>query len=76
MQARVLGVVSGLAWAGIPFGGLLAGFGVDTVGLAAVAIGCGVAYLLVTLDPFLRPVWRDLERGGGHGRAAQEPALT
>lgn len=76
MQARVLGVVSGLAWAGIPFGGLLAGFGVDTVGLAAVAIGCGVAYLLVTLDPFLRPVWRDLERGGGQGRAAQEPALT
>lgn len=62
LQARVLGAVGGLAWAGIPLGGLLAGWLVGGLGLAgAVAVVAGL-YLVATLDPWVRPAWREMER--------------
>ncbi len=62
LQARVLGVVGGITWAGIPFGALLAGVLVDATNLTtALAVGAAV-YALATLDPFLRPVWALMNR--------------
>jgi len=62
MQARVFGLITGLAFVGIPFGSLLAGFGVTWIGLDPVLVVCGLAYLVMTLAPFVRPVWRQLDR--------------
>lgn len=62
LQARVLGAVAALAWAGIPFGGLLGGGLVDAFGLRASLALCGLAYLLATLAPFVLPAWRQMER--------------
>ncbi|HEU4675142.1 MAG TPA: MFS transporter [Motilibacteraceae bacterium] len=62
LQARVLGAVGGLAWAGIPLGGLLGGWTVGGLGLPIAVVVVGGLYLAATLDPFLRPAWRDMER--------------
>ncbi|MGN6333991.1 MAG: MFS transporter [Motilibacteraceae bacterium] len=62
LQARVLGAVGGLAWAGIPLGGLLGGWTVGGLGLPIAAVVVGGLYLAATLDPFVRPAWRDMER--------------
>lgn len=62
LQARVLATVNALAWAGIPFGALLAGALVEATGLrTALAVGA-VLYLVVTLDPFLRSSWDLMNR--------------
>jgi MFS family permease len=63
LQARVLGAVGSLAWAGIPFGGLLAGASVDLAGLSVTLWIASAAYLLTTLAPFVFPAWRQMERG-------------
>lgn len=62
LQARVLGAVGGLAWAGIPLGGLLGGWAVGGLGLPVAAAVVGALYLAATLDPWVRPAWRDMER--------------
>ena len=74
LQARVLSTVNAVAWAGIPFGALLAGALVDAVGLAtALAIGA-VLYFLATLDPFLRRSWDLMNRSERLGEVdAGEP---
>ena len=41
LQARVLGASGALAWLGIPFGGLLAGFAVEAWGLTAALVVFG-----------------------------------
>lgn len=69
LQARVLGAINALAWAGIPFGGLFGGGLADAVGLRATLMICGAVYLLATLAPFLFPVWRQLEREPGRDLA-------
>jgi MFS family permease len=61
LQARVLGIVGALAWAGIPFGGLLGGVAVEGVGLAAAALAVGAIYLVATLAPFVFPAWRQMD---------------
>lgn len=66
MQARALSSVGGISWAGMPFGALLAGALNDATGLtAALAIG-GILYVLVTLDPLLRPAWARMNRRAGN----------
>jgi hypothetical protein len=62
LQARVLGTLNALAWAGIPLGGLAGGALADAFGLRAALCLCGGAYFLATLAPFLFPVWRQMER--------------
>ncbi len=61
LQARVLGIVGALAWAGIPFGGLLGGAAVEAFGLAAAVLALGAIYLLTTLAPFVFPAWRQMD---------------
>lgn len=65
LQARVLSTVNALAWAGIPFGALLAGALVDAAGLTTALVVGAVLYLVVTLDPFLRPSWDLMNRSDG-----------
>jgi MFS family permease len=62
LQARVLGALGALAWAGIPLGGLVGGLAVDTLGLTAAAVLLGAVYLVATLTPFVLPVWREMDR--------------
>jgi predicted MFS family arabinose efflux permease len=66
--------VGALAWAGIPFGGLLGGAVVEAVGLTTALWVAAAIYGLTTLAPFIFPVWREMERGGSPaGRAAAVP---
>lgn len=62
LQARVLGSVGGIAWAGIPFGALLAGVLVDATSLTTALVVGAAVYALATLDPFLRPAWALMNR--------------
>lgn len=62
MRARVLGAVGSLAWAGIPVGGLLAGWLVTGVGITWALIAFGATYLVATLFPFFQPAWRLMDR--------------
>ncbi|GIF62923.1 MFS transporter [Asanoa ishikariensis] len=61
MMARVQGVLTAVAWAGIPLGGLLGGAVAGVAGVHVALIGTGVLYLAVTLLPLVRPVWRELD---------------
>lgn len=72
LQARVLSALGGIAWAGIPFGALLAGVLVDAVGLQTALIVGAAVYGLATLDPFLRPAWRLMDRRPSAPRATSE----
>jgi MFS family permease len=62
LQARVLGAVGALAWAGIPVGGLLAGWLAGAWGLGAALALCGAVYLAATLAPFVFPSWKQMDR--------------
>jgi MFS family permease len=62
LQARVLSTVNALAWAGIPFGALLAGALVNAAGLTTALVVGAVLYLVVTLDPFVRRSWDLMNR--------------
>ena len=73
LQARVLAMVGSLAWAGIPFGALLAGILVNATSLTTgLVVGAGL-YLVATLDPFIRPAWRLMERAEPQPDAAMSP---
>jgi MFS family permease len=61
LQARVLGALGALAWAGIPLGGLVGGVAVDASGPTATAWVLGGVYLIATLAPFVLPVWREMD---------------
>ncbi len=65
LQARVLGALGSLAWAGIPLGGLAGGALAGAIGLRGSLAAFGLVYLLATLAPFVFPVWRQMERGAG-----------
>lgn len=62
LQARVLSSVGGLAWAGIPFGALLAGVLVNATSLTTALVVGAVVYGVATLDPLLRPAWALMNR--------------
>lgn len=62
LRARVLGLARALAWAGIPLGGLLGGWAVEQLGLTAALLAFGALYFAVTLVPFTRPTWRQMDR--------------
>jgi MFS family permease len=68
LQARVLGALGALAWAGIPVGALAGGLAVETFGLRPTLVVAGLVYLVTTLSPFVFPAWRGMER------AVDEPA--
>lgn len=62
LQARVLGALGALAWAGIPVGALAGGLGVERLGLRPALLVAGCVYLLTTLAPFVFPAWRGMDR--------------
>lgn len=72
---RLLGRVNALgdsiAWSGIPFGGLLAGLAVTSIGLAPALVIGGAAYFLTTNLAGLRPEWREMDRLRGKAGATQ-----
>ena len=62
MRGRVLSLLNSVAWCLIPFGGLLGGLLVETVGLQAALVVIGTTYLVATTVPALRPEWHDMDR--------------
>ncbi|MBU7596742.1 MFS transporter [Streptomyces sp. P38-E01] len=74
---RLLGRVNALgdsvAWAGIPFGGLLAGAAISTIGLSPALVVAGTLYFLTTNLGGLRPEWREMDKLRGRGRAPDPP---
>jgi MFS family permease len=62
LLARVLAAVNAIAWAGIPFGALLAGIGAELVGLTPTLLVLAAVYALATIDPFIRRSWRAMDR--------------
>jgi predicted MFS family arabinose efflux permease len=61
-RARVLSLISSLAYALIPFGGLLGGLLTERIGVSATLLVCGAVYLVATTLPALRPEWREMDR--------------
>lgn len=62
---RVDSLSTAACFALMPLGGLVGGFLVGGVGLAAALLVCGVAYLVVTLLPAVDPRWREIDRRPG-----------
>ncbi|MBT1621962.1 MFS transporter [Curtobacterium flaccumfaciens pv. oortii] len=62
MRARVFGLLGAGSWAGIPLGGLLAGFAAEGVGAQATFGAVVVLYTVVTLAPLTGGAWRLMER--------------
>lgn len=60
LRARVISASMAVGFAGIPLGGLLAGWAAGAVGVRGALLGAGVAYLLATLAPLGR-TWRALD---------------
>jgi MFS family permease len=76
LQARVIGAIGALAWAGIPIGPILGGALADSLGLATTLwIGAGI-YLATTLIPFVFPVWAEMDRRGSPEGGASQAIRT
>ncbi|MGW8975596.1 MFS transporter [Streptomyces platensis] len=73
LLGRVNALGDGLAWAGIPLGGLIAGAAVTSFGLVPVLLLGGVAYFLTTNLAGLRPEWREMDRHRGRGPRGTPP---
>jgi len=80
LVGRVTSMGSSLAWAGIPFGGLLGGGLISAAGLVPAFVICGLAYFCVTMLPGLQREWKRLNlrvtSGGSPEPAAEEPAAA
>ncbi|RIJ71166.1 MFS transporter [Nakamurella silvestris] len=74
MRATVNGLVNAGCWAAVPLGSLVAGFGVEHLGLTAMFWVVGVLYLLVTLSPLRGGPWRTMERPAVSGPDFEVPA--
>lgn len=76
LVGRVTSMGSSLAWAGMPFGGLVGGGLIAAAGLAPALLVYGVAYFAVTTLPGLQREWKQMDRrvtsGGSRAPAAGE----
>lgn len=61
LVGRVTSLITAVAWALMPLGGLLGGLLVDQAGLTVALVSVGVAYFAVTILPALDPVWREMD---------------
>ncbi len=61
LRARVLGTITAGAYAGMPFGGLLAGSLTELTGLTATLMTFSVIYLLASAPPFVGRSWKELD---------------
>lgn len=71
LVGRVTSLSSAAGYALMPFGGILAGVLVGSLGLTSAMVALGVAYFAFTMLPVLDPSWRGIERGAP---PAQRPA--
>lgn len=62
LVARVMGAVKASAWAGMPFGPLLAGIGAQVLGLDPTLMIAAVVFVAMSLTPLAFPVWREMRR--------------
>lgn len=62
LTGRVSALSTAMCFALIPFGGVLGGVLVASIGLSAAMVAVGIAYFLVTMLPALDPRWRELDR--------------
>lgn len=62
LLGRVNALGDSLAWAGIPFGGLVGAAMIGLVGLAPALLVAGAAYLVATTLPALQPAWAQMDR--------------
>jgi len=74
LQARVLGAIGALAWAGIPFGGIIGGALAASLGLTLTLWLAAGAYFVTTLAPFVFPVWRQMNRASAAPPGHEPPA--
>jgi MFS family permease len=58
LRARVIGAITAGAYAGMPVGGLLAGFLTDAAGLPATLAIFACIFLLVSIPPFTGRAWK------------------
>jgi MFS family permease len=63
LLGRVVASSDGIAWAGIPFGGVLAGAGIALLGLAPALVVAGGIYLVTTMVPVLTKVSAEMQAG-------------
>jgi len=63
MLGRVGGIADAMAYAGIPFGGMLAGVLVGALGAPAVLLAGSALYFAVVLVNMLFPAWKELDTG-------------
>lgn len=71
LTGRVSALETALCFALMPFGGVVGGLLISTLGLTPALLVAAVAYLAVTLLPALDPRWREMD-----DRPAREPALV
>ena len=62
LVGRVSALTTAMCFALIPFGGLLGGTLVTTVGLSTAMLLAGVTYFVVTMAPAIDPRWREFDR--------------
>lgn len=68
LLGRVGALGDSLAWAGMPFGGLLAGAAVATFGLVPALLGTAIAYTAAITAAALRPEWKEMDRARAAAR--------
>jgi MFS family permease len=61
MRGRVLGLTMALAWMAMPFGVLVAGVLVETVGLRATLLGAGIAYVLIAASIWINRAMKEMD---------------
>ncbi|WP_460525707.1 MFS transporter [Flindersiella endophytica] len=61
LLARVSSLTTAVAWAGMPFGGLIGGALIVGVGLGPALLVCGAVYFLATTLPGLQPEWKGMD---------------
>lgn len=71
LRARVLGLITAGAWAGMPLGGLLGGFAANSFGLTATFTAAFVIYFAVTLTPLRGGPWKLMERTDAPGNRTE-----
>ncbi|WP_157984081.1 MFS transporter [Nesterenkonia muleiensis] len=62
MVGRGSALISSLAWAGIPFGGMVSGGLISMFALSPALLTLGAGYLLATLVPALAPTWKQMDQ--------------
>ncbi len=65
LMGRVTALGTSLAWALIPFGGIVGGIAIAAIGISPALLALGLAYFAVTMLPAIRPEWRELDKRRG-----------